>query len=321
MSIDSEAKDKDNSFFKSHQNLIEALPEKTKIYLLGQNKDLKKYLQEFSDRKIIPLEIAKINFWIQDSFEVLNGEEILIPAKRYPVFNPKLSFSILEKIRPKIIETPFYFEGGNMTIARLPNNQVVVFLGFGSVLKTIKNMPENLKEGKSKNELIKITKKEIENFFKKYNLKVIFLGAKIENKKIFHIDQAILFLDKDKVFLAKYGGEKFSEVKEQLNSYKKQLLNLGYQILEIPYTDNDILENKFSLNSIVFLNNKNQKEVIFPIFEGEYQKGKSGENILKGKAKIFQEELEKLNIKSRPIIDKAFHKFNGSFHCVSNVLG
>ena len=250
---------------------------------------------------------------MQDNFEIIDKNTIIIPNENFYVKNYELTYSKLRKIFKNIIKVNFYFEGGNLTVAKIPNNETIFFLGYGSIEKTASQVYKE-KYQNNKQKINKKIKQQIKDFIKqKFNSRIVFLGNKIESKKLIHIDQAMLFLNKNNVILMDYDGEKFLEVKRQLKNYENQLKELGFNILKLKHTDRDIAEKKFSLNSVIYKNGR-KKIAIFPVYPNEHN-GKK----IQGKALELKEILKKFNYKIKPFFDDIFYKFGGSIHCLTNI--
>ena len=322
LAIDSTAKSRDNEFQKILKNLISKFPNNTEIKILGPSELVYDFMKTVRNRTLEPLPVSSSNFWTQDMFEVLNRTTLLVPDASFDVFNPKVSFSVLRKIKKNVVKTPFYFEGGNLTIARLPNQKLAVFMGYGVIEKTAQQWQDD-NPNKSMIELKQQARRVIEDFFSHYGLSIVVLGDQLESPHLVHIDQGVLFIDKNTVFVADYQGRDFAEVEVQLQKYQMTLENLGYNLKRVAYSDVDLASQKYRLNAIVFSNgafrDRYKKTVIFPVFEGEYRFVNS-EIILEPRVQKFTEQLKNLDIEAVSVVDSLFYKFNGSFHCLSNVL-
>jgi len=238
------------------------------------------------------VEVSDINFWAQDNFELLNKDTIIIPDESFNVRNFHLSYKILRTFFKNVVKSPFYFEGGNMTLAKTPDGETVFFIGYGAVIKTAKQLYADTYK-KDTDKYNKIVENIIRNFIAThFNTSIFFLGDTLESKNLIHIDQAVLFLDEDNVVLMDYTEEGYADIKQQLNVYEKQLRQLGFHIIKLPHRFKDVAEHLFSLNAILYTHNK-RKMAILPVYPGEYK-----DDILLGKARKLNEIGNKGGIKN-----------------------
>ena len=116
--------------------LINSFPKKTKIFLFSKIK--KDEFPEKVKTKILKILNRETNFWVQDSFEVVNKNTVIIPNGEFYVFNSGIYFDDLKYLFKNVIKTPFYFEGGNLFFIKLPNGEKVAIIGQGVILKNLK---------------------------------------------------------------------------------------------------------------------------------------------------------------------------------------
>jgi len=312
LSFDTKAVDKNDILKENFQKILAKFNKNTDIFIFTSSQK-RQMLGLEGIQNLNFIDVQSINFWMQDNFEMVNNDTIIIPNEDFYVKNYQLSYKTLRTFFKKVIKTNFYFEGGNMILAKVPSGKNTIFLGYGVIEKTAQQIYKEQYQSQ-KNDINKVIERQIRDFFtKKLKVKVIFLGKQLESIDLIHIDQAILFLDKDNVILMDHEGTQFPEVKAQLKIYEKQLKALGFNIVKLKHSDEDIVEKKFSLNSIIYKNADNEKSIIFPVYPNEHQ-----ENILKGKALKLKAIFDSFGFKSQSFFDDIFYQFGGSSHCLVN---
>lgn len=144
----------------------------------------------------------------------------------------------------------------------------------------------------------------------------------------FHIDQAFVILDGKQAVVNQCASPCFDgtvDVSQQLQYYKRQLEGLGYKIIEIENTPQQLKANYSSTNVIPFVDkNTGQKKVILPIFPDEIKEDaidnqKLTPRSLLGKGlaayhAYLKAGYEPVLVRDYIYVDK------GNLHCISNVL-
>ena len=137
-----------------------------------------------------------------------------------------------------------------------------------------------------------------------------------------HIDQAFVVLRGGKLLLNTLTGVPSAE-RDLLEGYREQLEYLGYEILELPNSLDDIRAYRNSANLVPFRHFlTGEDHAIFPVFLGEVRAGATaslGLDDLVGKAAHLRSLLEAAGYKPLPVLDLT-HIVGGNTHCIANVL-
>ncbi|MFA6214809.1 MAG: hypothetical protein WC717_06070 [Candidatus Micrarchaeia archaeon] len=163
---------------------------------------------------------------------------------------------------------PAELEGGNFTKARSSDGTRWIVIGAGSIIGTYNTYREN-GYGISLDEIKAVYLKAFGGD------KVLILGA--DEKKpigewdyqpdaIFHIDQCVLFpKDGTAVLLSPPQEMEDEGIMRDIAGYKKQLLANGFEVVEIPTTEDRIKEYQSYANGNA-INSRNRTTVILPSF-------------------------------------------------------
>jgi agmatine/peptidylarginine deiminase len=218
-------------------------------------------------------------------------------------------------LKPKRI--PLTFRGGNVLIDDFKGKRIA-FCGEDVIRLTRTVL-------KSADNQIR-TKDQIKNIIKQsFNVDdvVIVSTGKPQPAKMFHLDQAMVFLSEGVVGLTEVQFDQdnsnfqTSEIKEvvaYLTELKIQLTSLGYQIFPIMTSPKNILNFQYHANGIPFIHAEtHQPTYLMPVFS----ELKSSFEYNLEKANLTTIEL--LGYQVIPIPSKA-NQLNGGIHCLVNVI-
>jgi len=286
----------------------------------------KNNLQNRTTYHITEDEKVSIEAWAQDYFEPAlssNKTNIFLlpttksekqPSRASGNFSQR-SFARNESLSKTVTnlaikEVDFFFEGGNVIVAENQSQQLLILVDYTSVTDSF-----------SKNTLSKAADALSKGFGE---TKIGIIGNTQRINNFIHLDQSVLLLPNGIVFVNKITGFPKSSAARQHKTYTKQLKQLGFKVITIDTTNDDVEKSRSSLNAIPFFDKQENKEkVIFPVFENELKnkdlKDLSKSN-LSGKALQMYEELEKLDTQPIPLLDQNLFQNNAGYHCLVNVL-
>lgn len=297
----------------------------------GGSIDLRQRLQIISSNNPGGLD----DIWAQDFGEMakINGKDtFIIPADLEGDAFPKdtldwykqrnkIAAEWLQKQGLEIKQADFFFEGGNVTFDKTEKG-LRVFVGYSDIFYS-----QGLKKNGDQKSTPKMIAQKISKCFG--GAEVVVMGDKELINTCFHIDQAFVILDGKQAVINQCASpcydDEGNDVSWQLKYYKKQLEGLGYKIIEIENTSQQLKDSHSSTNVIPFVDkNTGQKKVILPIFSDEIKenttdKEKIDYHSLQGKGlaayhAYLKAGYEPILIRDHTYVDK------GNTHCISNVL-
>lgn len=280
-----------------------------------------------------------LDIWTQDFGEVVwrDGKFLFLVPMEFPQGRREASYAertmaIQTRDRKRILieafgatsvrETPFYFEGGNMTFDRAGNEMLRVFVGYNDIDKTVAAY-EALGR--------RITPQEIESLISREfgGAEVVVMGVQPQSKYTFHLDQSFLLLAKKTVVINKPAGSADNYTIQQQSFYRAQLEGLGYTLFSIVHTQDDLAAYRSSVTAVPFVDREtNTRKVIFPVFEGETRQswdllGKTTEPLqpedLLGKARRAYNVYERAGYEPLPIRETTSPQ-GSAIHCLTNVI-
>ncbi|MFH1030757.1 MAG: agmatine deiminase family protein [bacterium] len=226
----------------------------------------------------------------------------------------------LQKQGLEIKQADFFLQGGNISFDKTEKG-LRVFVGYSDIFYS-----QHLgKKGDQKPTPQTIAKKISQCFG---GAEVVVMGDKELIGTCFHIDQAFVILDNKQAVINQCSSPCFDgdvDVSQQLRYYKMQLEGLGYKIIEIENTPQQLKDSHSSTNVIPFVDkNTGQKKVILPIFPGEIREDaidnqEINPSSLQGKGLAAYHAYLKAGYEPILVRDYTAAK-RGNIHCISNVL-
>lgn len=273
------------------------------------------------------------SIWAQDLFEVMtdsSGRTLLVQPlvqkwfsmkSNEPIKNiaPDNAFSKnLSKVGLETLTVPLSFFGGNVLTDKIADGQRIAFCG-ADMLATTRMVRTAIAEEHPADEQI------IEDLKAALNVdQVVIPGAgQIQPYLMFHLDQAMLLLSDNVVAIPKVVGslpEKASEAEEIMDverflaSLRSQMMKLGYQLVDLEISVENLLQCQHYVNAIPFTNlETGQKTVLMPIFRSA-QADSDKELIVRN-----TERLESLGYEV-VYVPTIAERLRGGIHCLINVL-
>ncbi len=273
--------------------------------------------------------IPKGSFWAQDLFEVAkkpDGQTLLLISDLYKWFRTYDNDSSLKVISDnhflenltsigmEVRRLPLTFKGGNILIDEIEGRRIA-FCG-GDVLRLTRTVWKSSRDSAP-------TDTKIATLFKQWlNVdQVVVIGKDaVQPAKLFHLDQAMIFLPNGIVGITNIVGKEnanpieIKEAKRFLLDLRSILSQLGYRLVNIDTSVYNALNYQYYVNGIPYIDAKTkQKTYLMPIFPsnaGKFEKG-----LVKKNTVLF----ESLGYKVIPVPSKV-DKINGGLHCMVNVL-
>lgn len=283
------------------------------------------------------LVIPKGTVWAQDLFKPaksLNGKTMLVVPDAYKMFysgggnsnkesvNVQSDNLFLDKLfsenLPETIDglrTPLVFMGGNIFIDRF-NGHKIAFCG-SDVLKDTRIVWQAC-YGES------LEEKKFAGMIKKYlNVdKVFILGKKKPQPPyMFHLDQAMILLPGGVAGVTNIVGKEsdinhgeINKIKSFMAEVRSVLKKLGYKLIDIDTSTIDVLNYKFYINSIPYIDKKTgQKKILMPVPKKKFTAIEK--NLIKKNISAFESVgYDVVTVPSEST------SFNGGIHCLINVI-
>ncbi len=277
--------------------------------------------------------IPKGTVWAQDLFEpakLSNGKNLLLISDAYKMFYSDDSKSIEEAVNVQPdnlflknlssensdgMRIPFVFMGGNILVDQF-NGIKIAFCG-GDILKDTQIVWQAYyEELLEKDKFIKIVKKYL-------NVdEVYILGEKtVQPSYMFHLDQAMILLPDGIAGVTNIIGKgsdsnikDVNEIENFLSETKRLLNQIGYKVIAIDTSIDDILNHQFYVNSIPYIDKRNDKRML--LMPVSTQKQTADEKALIDKN---ISTFKSVGYKVVTVPSKATD-FNGGIHCLVNVI-
>ncbi|MFC1769537.1 agmatine deiminase family protein [Nitrospirota bacterium] len=264
--------------------------------------------------------------WAQDLFEAAKGPTgntvILTPfihkwfiyehdKKGKRIFQDNRFVSILEDENVSALRTPLIFKGGNILVDKKDGVRIA-FVGRDVIQETIMVTDKICKS---------IPEDEVRKRLKEYlNVEKVFIigSAKQQPLRMFHLDQAMVLLGDGVVgvtsLVDKSNNRHIKDIKRFLIELRTTLNTLGYSIVDMETTEDDVRNYRYYANGVAYKNKESGKrEFLFPMFHSpkeEINRETYMNNIRK---------IEELGYKVIQVPTKANHR-HGGIHCMMNVL-
>ncbi len=283
-------------------------------------------LRKLRKRRLMP----RGSVWAQDLFEVASGDDgtrsILVPfihkwfIKPGTQWGPKLqsdnSFvGRLESLGMGLEMAPLVFKGGNVLIDDL-GGQSIAFAGGDIITDTILVLDSTLGMKVSEAEVVEQLRLSL-------NVdRVVVIGRRNRQpEKMFHLDQAmVLFPDGvagvTRIVDYKKGmaGGEVDEVLRLLSELRGELRGLGYRILDIGATVEDVNNYRYYVNGVPYVNKMTgRREYLMPLFDSSLE-GRNEEVYRKNVSAV-----ESLGYRVIPVPTNANER-RGGIHCLVNVI-
>ena len=272
--------------------------------------------------------------WAQDLFEIMRKPEgriiLLTPEvhKYYCCVDPETNTKMLADnvylkdisiAGAEVVRSPLVFQGGNIFVDEI-NEQRIVFCG-GDILNTTRLVWHSISGKKlSDSEIIGL----VTLIFNADRVVVasIDVGDRLQPRLMYHLDQAMVLLGDRVVGLTRIVNQPSVKpaddnevrlVMRFLAKLKTVLLGLGYKVIDIDITVDNLLHYQHYVNAIPYIDvETGQKTLLMPVFSKQMN---------------FQKELEKRNIASFESVGYEVitvptnaDQIKGGIHCLVNVL-
>ncbi len=283
-------------------------------------------LRKLRKRRLMP----RGSVWAQDLFEVGRDEDgasaILAPFIHKWFVKPGAQWGqrlesdnvFVEKLASGDIEfkkLPLVFKGGNVLVDEL-GGQSIAFAG-GDVIRDTQLVLEATL-GK------KVSSAEVVEGLRLYlNVdRVVFIGRHMSQPvKMFHLDQAMVLLPGGVACVTRIvdyemarASRKVDEVHMLLGELRAELRALGYTIVDIAATVEDVENYRYYVNGVPYVNrNTGKREFLMPRFADSLE-GADAE-VFRTNVSVF----ESLGYRVIPVPTNA-NKRHGGLHCIINVI-
>jgi hypothetical protein len=278
------------------------------------------------------MQIPRGSVWAQDLFETArtsdNESYIIVPDihkwflttkgdGQNKMISDNVFLNRLSSARYDIRKTPITFKGGNIAIDKRGDKRIAFF--GGDVIRQTQNVL-------SKTSGIPMPSKEdvIEMLRMYFNVdEVVVIGEKSRQPSLmYHLDQAMVLLPNGiaGVTHVVYDNESVPErvelekVERFLSGLRSELRRLGYRIVDIETTVDDVVNYRYYVNGIPYRNAVTDKrEFLMPLFP-EAQSGPEKGILMKNIS-----SLEALGYKVI-MVPTVANRYQGGIHCLVNVI-
>lgn len=265
--------------------------------------------------------------WAQDLFEPAKGQggmiSLLAPymhkmfiksAKGSPVLRDNGFLDKLLLFNLNARRLPLVFKGGNILVDIFDGNSIA-FCGGDIVRDTILAFkPLGLRP--SRDEVLDELKRSLG-----VDRVVVLSPGKRQPPGMFHLDQAMVLFPGKVAGLTRIVGDEgevadpeVAEVAELLKEIRMKLTELGYSIVDIEATADDVRNYRYYVNGVPYVNKKTgRREFLMPVFSTSMEGG-NGE--------VYERNvrrLEAIGYKVVPVPTKANER-HGGLHCLVNVI-
>ncbi len=270
--------------------------------------------------------------WAQDLFEVATADDnrtILLTACAHKCFQSERHrrdsrvisdnayLACLDGDDTEVRRLPLAFKGGNVLIDEL-NGKRIVFCGYDSVRST--RTAWRAFEGKEISD--RRVAEMVENAFAADEV-VIVGGTRPQPQVMYHLDQTMMPLGSGTIAVARVIGEcpclepnasRIRLAKAFLANLRFVLIDLGYKIVDLDATVDNVLRYQHYVNLIPYVDkDRNQRMVLMPVFAEDMSK--ADQKIVRKNTKT----LESLGYKVVCVPTRA-GELTGGIHCLVNVL-
>ncbi|MDR4509505.1 MAG: agmatine deiminase family protein [Candidatus Brocadiaceae bacterium] len=276
------------------------------------------------------LVVPKGTAWAQDLFEVStkpDGRKLLMVSEVHKYFisygsegSPKAvnDNAYIDNLSSGDISAqtlPFTFMGGNILVDEFDSRKIVVC--GGDIFRYTQTVSGGTKDSTP-------TDTQITAMIKKFlNADtVISVGmGKPQPLFMFHLDQAMIFLHDGVVGITTIVGahqnvipEEVKDVEQFLSELRSALTRLGYKLVNIDTSIQDVLSYQYAVNGIPYVDaTTKQKTLLMPI-SPETQTTFEKKLVKKNTATFESLGYEVVHVPSEST------KFNGGIHCLVNVI-
>ncbi|HEB02783.1 MAG TPA: hypothetical protein ENI12_06070 [Nitrospirae bacterium] len=283
-------------------------------------------LRKLSERRLMP----RGSVWAQDLFEVAMATDgtrsIIAPfihkwfIKPGTKWGPRLESdnAFVEALGSWGIEfnkLPLVFKGGNVLVDEFEGKSIA-FAGGDIIRDTRLVLDATI--GK------KVTEAEVVEWLRlclKVDRLVVISRNMSQPEKMFHLDQAmVLFPDgvagvtRIVDYKKDMAGGEVDEVRRLLSELRGELRRLGYRIVDIGATVEDVNNYRYYVNGVPYVNKKTgRREFLMPLFEISLE-GRNGEVYRKNVLAV-----ESLGYRVIPVPTSANER-RGGIHCMVNVI-
>lgn len=312
-------------------DIVEALPSYTELKLVARSvqRDAALSLLRMAGDRPAELHLVtergvEVELWAQDLGEPVfrDGKPKFLVSGRIPEVSGPTSKMMRDRRRvaeflfgrDSVLEAPFVFEGGNLAFD-VVDAKLRVFVGRNAVQRTIDSLADDGRRASraTVHERIRSTFGAAE---------VVEMGRDRQLPLLQHIDQSFLILGEGLAVAPRPTEDVRREEKRQLEDHAAQLRELGYELLFIDHTGEDIAGWRNSVNAVPFVDRTNGgRRVLFPVFPGEAAgEGERPERTgLRGKAARAFDVYREAGYEPIPVRDLT-HVAGGNTHCILNVL-
>ncbi len=356
-----------NKTLDLHSELLESLPEYSRIIVLLPNKNIPDIRSELKDKsyaertRLIGFDVKNYtnehvyfifpeknkiqdtgnlkdppditgSLWAQDLFESARNNEgslvLLAPDvhKWFASFGGDPSIDIVSDISflgcfsssdIEVQRLPLTFRGGNILVDEYKNKRIA--LCGGDVYRLTKTVWKGTRSSVPSDRQITQMIKQLFNVSK-----VVVVGKeKVQPSRMFHLDQAMIFLPDRVAAVARVVDREQVDNKDLkdiedvdlfLSELRSTLKNMGYRLIDINLPANNALKFQHQVNGIPYINEKTgQRTYLMPVFrpdQPEYENGLVEKN---------RKAFESIGYSVIQVATNA-HEINGGIHCMVNVL-
>ena len=283
-------------------------------------------IRKLKKRRLLP----RGSVWAQDLFEVARTEQgtsaILAPIIHKWFVKPGTRWGsrlesdnvFVEKLASRGMDlkrVPLVFKGGNVLVDEF-GGQSIAFAG-GDIISDTKVVLEDTL-GK------KISSAEVVEGLRLYlNVDhIVVIGRHTSQPvKMFHLDQAMVLLPGGVAGVTRVvdyeqgrASREVDEVQRLLDELRAELWGLGYKIVDIAATVEDVENYRYYVNGVPYMNKRTGKrEFLMPRFSGSVEG--AGAEIFKRNVSAF----ESLGYRVIPVSTNANER-RGGIHCMVNVI-
>jgi hypothetical protein len=218
--------------------------------------------------------------------------------------------------RPRVVEADFVFEGGNLMFDRGPDG-LRVLIGYNDLWLTVQSEAARGRQ----TTLAEVAARVSSRFG---GAEVVQMGTDRQSPFLPHIDESFVLLANRTAVVTRLPGSRSPEARE-LAGYAAALDALGYRVLTIDSTQQDVEHYQASTNAVPFVDrDTGDRKIIFPVFPDEVevnarQGGRLTRDVLRGKASQAWAVYASAGYRPIPVRDFA-HVDGGATHCISNAL-